>query len=179
MNKNTKKIWNIISWTLILIVLALAILIVGVRIAGLKPYSVLSGSMEPKYHVGSLVYVKNAKAENIKTGDPITFHLEGSNAVATHRVVEINKEKRQFVTKGDANNSTDANPVQFKNLIGKATFSIPLIGYLTNWISDYPGKIISICVGIVLVIFIILPDMLDKAKKSDEGKENIPVPEEQ
>lgn len=55
--------------------------------------------MEPYYHVGSIVFVdKHVTPEEIQVGDPITFHLE-NGAVATHRVIEIDEEAREFTTK--------------------------------------------------------------------------------
>lgn len=60
MNKAVKKIWNIATTILVVLVVALAVLLVGARIIGLQVYAVLSGSMEPTYHTGSLIYVTNA-----------------------------------------------------------------------------------------------------------------------
>ena len=57
--KAVKKIWDWISGILVAVVVLLAIALVGVRVVGLQPYVVLSGSMEPAYHVGSLIYVKS------------------------------------------------------------------------------------------------------------------------
>ena len=52
-----KKIWNVVSTVLVAAVVLLAVLLVGVRLFGLQVYTVLSGSMEPAYPVGSLIYV--------------------------------------------------------------------------------------------------------------------------
>ena len=37
----------------------LALLLVGVRLFGMQVFTVLSGSMEPTYQTGSLIYVKD------------------------------------------------------------------------------------------------------------------------
>lgn len=58
MNKTVKKIWNILTTVLVGLVVLLALLLVGARVVGLQVFSVLSGSMEPTYHTGSLIYVK-------------------------------------------------------------------------------------------------------------------------
>ena len=84
-----RKLWNFISTLLVIIVVILAILLVGVRLVGLTPYTVLSGSMEPTYHVGSLIYVKDVLPEKIEKGMPITFVVNEDLLVATHRVVDI------------------------------------------------------------------------------------------
>ena len=72
MNRSLKKIWNVISSILVAPVVILALL-VGARIVGLQVFTVLSGSMEPTYHTGSLIYVKKVDPYTIKEGQPITF----------------------------------------------------------------------------------------------------------
>ena len=72
MNRSLKKIWNVISSILVAPVVILALLM-GARIVGLQVFTVLSGSMEPTYHTGSLIYVKKVDPYTIKEGQPITF----------------------------------------------------------------------------------------------------------
>ena len=88
MNRSLKKIWNVISSILVAVVVLLALLLVGARIVGLQVFTVLSGSMEPTYHTGSLIYVKKVDPYTIEVGQPITFMLDEST-IATHRVVGI------------------------------------------------------------------------------------------
>lgn len=83
-----KKIWNVVSTVLVAAVVLLAVLLVGVRLFGLQVYTVLSGSMEPAYSVGSLIYVKKTAAEDIEAGDVITF-LVSEDTIATHRVTAV------------------------------------------------------------------------------------------
>ena len=100
-----KKIWNFITSILVTAIVVLAIALVGVRLIGLTPLTVLSGSMEPTYHVGSLVYVKDIAPEEITVGMPITFVVNEDLVVATHRVVDIEKHetKTAEVTDEDGN----------------------------------------------------------------------------
>lgn len=84
-----KKLWSALSTLLVVVIVLLAVALVGVRLVGLTPYTVLSGSMEPAYHVGSLIYVKKTAPENISVGTPITFVVNEDLLVATHRVVDI------------------------------------------------------------------------------------------
>lgn len=84
-----KKIWNFINTLLVTAVVLLAIALVGVRLVGLTPYAVLSGSMEPTYHVGALIYVKDVAPEEVEVGMPLTFIVNEDLLIATHRVVDI------------------------------------------------------------------------------------------
>ena len=171
MNEKIKRIWNAFTWALVLCVAALAVLLAGVRLIGLTPYSVLSGSMEPAYHVGALVYVKKVPPENIAVGDPISFVLNKELVVVTHRVVRVDTEQKCFFTKGDANDAADGAPVLFENLIGKPVFTIPYLGYFSNWIVNPPGMYIGISVGVILMLLVLLPDLLEKAEAADRKAE--------
>ena len=71
MRKTVKRIWNWCSSILVILVVALAVALVGVRLVGLKPFAVLSGSMEPTYHVGSLIYVKPVDYKTLQVGIPL------------------------------------------------------------------------------------------------------------
>ena len=84
-----KRIWNFFNTLLVAAVVLLAIALVGVRLVGLTPYAVLSGSMEPTYHVGALIYVKDIAPEEVEVGTPLTFIVNEELLIATHRVVDI------------------------------------------------------------------------------------------
>lgn len=62
--KSLKKIWNIVSTILVVLVVLLAIALAGVRLFGFRTYAVMSGSMEPDYPTGSLLYVKSVDPRN-------------------------------------------------------------------------------------------------------------------
>lgn len=149
----------------------MALMLGGVRIFGLTPFAVLSGSMEPTFHVGSLIYVEKIAPESIKVGDPITFVLNKDLVVATHRVVEIDPQAQEFHTKGDANDAVDGGPVNFKNLIGKPVFTIPYMGYAADFLASRKGMILGGTGIAVLLILVFIPDILKLADKADsKGK---------
>ena len=106
-----KKIWSLISTLLVTCMILLAIALVGVRVVGLTPYAVLSGSMEPAYHVGSLIYVKDIAPEDVEIGMPISFVVNEDLLVATHRVVDI----ESFTTKQELITDETGNPVLDEN----------------------------------------------------------------
>ena len=88
MKSKLKKILNALTTIIVVMVVILAIMLVGVRLFGLQVYSVLSGSMEPEYPVGSLIYVKKVDYKELKVGDPITFLLD-KDTVVTHRIIVV------------------------------------------------------------------------------------------
>lgn len=174
MKSNIRKIWDVFTSILVAGIVILAVLLAGVRVIGLEIYTVLSGSMEPTYHTGSLIYVQDVDPYEIEAGQVITFLLD-EDTVATHRVVEVLPDENdptvvRFRTKGDANDAEDGSPVHYKNVLGSPVFSIPQLGYLANYIQNPPGTYIAISVGAILLLLILLPELFsgdeeDKPKK--------------
>ena len=171
MNNTLKKIWNIVSTALVVLMVLCAVFLMGSRVMGYQCFTVISGSMEPKYSVGDLIYVKKVDANTIQVGDDITFILNEDLVVATHRVVRIDAENQRLYTKGLANEIEDSDPVHFNNVIGVPQFSIPKLGYVSNFVQNPPGMYITIGVGIILILAVFLPDMIGKKKNEDEDKE--------
>lgn len=163
-----KLIWHGLGISLVAISVVLMLLLVGVRIIGLTPYTVLSGSMEPQYHVGSVIYIKEVDPQTLSVGDPITFRLV-NGTVVTHRIEEIMTENGlYFRTKGDANNISDS-PIEASSIMGKPVFSIPLLGFVANFIQNPPGTYITIGVGSLAVILFTLEELLTMNKKEKQN----------
>lgn len=171
MNNTLQKIWNIVSMVLVILMVLCAVFLMGSRLLGYKCYTVISGSMEPQYMVGDLLYVKSVDVNSIQAGDNITFILNEDLVVATHQVVRVDAEKQHFYTKGIANEIEDNDPVHFNNVIGVPKFSVPKLGYVSDFVQNPPGMYITIGIGIVLIIIVFLPDFEVKKRKEDERLE--------
>lgn len=87
--KKLVKIWNIVTTLLVVLMILMAVLLVGVRVGGLQPLYVMSGSMEPAFHVGSLIFVQKTDPAKIEVGDPITYTINEEGDYSTHRVIDI------------------------------------------------------------------------------------------
>lgn len=122
---------------------------------------VLSGSMEPELYTGSLAITRPVASEDIKVGDVITFHDGSDNhIVITHRVTNIwQNSPMYFQTKGDACGSIDPFIVPEKNLIGKVSFDLPLVGYLIYFIKTPFGFFVSIVLPTIILLTIYLRDL--------------------
>ncbi len=172
MKKIICKGCNFLSSIILVVVVAIVVVLLCPRAFGYDILAVLSGSMEPTYHVGSVVYIdKNVDANQIEAGDAIAFYKE-QNVVATHRAIEVDKEKEQFITKGDANDSKDINPIPFSSLIGKAVFTIPLIGYVSIYIKTKIGIITACIVLSVVILLYAVPELL-KPEAEEKKKRKV------
>ena len=175
MSLKMKRIWNWISSVLVGIVVLLAVALVGVRLVGLQPFVVLSGSMRPVYDVGSLIYVKAVDYHDLKVGDDITYLLS-ENTVVTHRIIEVLVDEEdpntvRYFTQGIANNVPDGTSVHYKNIIGKPVFSIPYLGYVSNYITNPPGMYIGFTVLALIILMLFAPDLLKAADAADKKAE--------
>ena len=163
-----KKIWNALSTALVVFAVLLALLLAGARILGLQVYTVLTGSMEPHYHVGSIIYVKDVDPATLRVGDAISFMIS-ENTVATHRIIEVLPDEDdadviRFRTKGDNNDIADTNPVHCNNVLGKVVGTIPLLGYVSNFVQNPPGTYIALGAAMILVVAVFLPDIFKSAR---------------
>ncbi len=132
-----KKIFKkIITFSLFALVLG-ALIFGGFRVLGYTPYSVESESMLPDYTVGSLVYVKETRFDDLRSGDVITFVNDDTGTIVTHRIIAIDTEDRSVKTQGDNNEYPDIKPVFEENIIGKVDFSIPKIGKISKNITEF------------------------------------------
>lgn len=124
------------------------------RFFGYHIYSVVSGSMEPAIPTGSLVYIREAEPEGIAEGEVIAFYGAADSAsIITHRVVENRVVMGEFITKGDANQTPDMNPVPYARLIGRVERSIPEAGAIAAVFTSTRGKVMAGCavLGAVLL----------------------------
>ena len=178
MSKTIKQIWNAVTTVLVTVVVILALALAGARFVGMQVFTVLSGSMEPVYHVGSLIYVKEVDPYELEAGDVITYMLS-EDTVSTHRIVGVVPDEEdpaviRFRTKGDANDAEDGTLVHYKNVIGSPVFTIPKLGYVANYIQNPPGTYIAISGGAILLLLVFLPDLFeeDDSKKKQKKGEN-------
>lgn len=166
------------------LVVILVVLFAGVRLVGLQVFTVLSGSMEPTYQTGSIIYVKKVDPFTLTAGDVITFMVD-AETIATHRVAGIVPDEDdpsviRFRTKGDANEMEDAKLVHCANVLGKPVFTIPYLGYLISYIQEPPGSYTAISVAAFLLMLMFLPDLLtndEETEQKEKAKKEKPIRE--
>ena len=113
--------------------------------------SVLSGSMEPAIHTGSIVVIK--PVENYKIGDIITFG-KTEKTPTTHRIydIKVNAGNPIYTTKGDANNAPDSREIPNSEVIGKILFSVPYAGFAIATAKKPWGFIFIIIIPTLIII---------------------------
>lgn len=125
-------------------------------IAGQQLYIVLSGSMNPTFNTGSVVFVKPVAPESLRPGDIITFKgFDDKNTLITHRIVSVEQQDPlSFITRGDANDASDPAPVPAGDIVGSVTYAIPYVGYLVEFSRQKEGLLSLIIIpGILIIVF--------------------------
>lgn len=147
-----------------IITIVVAIGIIGILIPiviGIKPYVVLSGSMEPEIKTGSITYIMKTVNSVYEIGDIVMFKYEKSTDPITHRIVNKDKEASTYTTKGDGNTTNDATQIKQNQIIGKVAFTIPYIGYIIHWFQSKLGKLIILYLILINSFFCVF----DKKKE--------------
>ena len=160
-----RKIFNIVYEIVSTAVITIGIILAVLYLCGIRLYHVKSGSMGELLPVGSVCFVSTySKYEDVKQGDVISFRVS-DDMLVTHRAEKITDNG--IITKGDANNTEDPDPVTRENYIGKTVFDIPYIGRIFGFFRTIAGKIL------IAVMFLVLLIMGRIYKENDVGSDKI------
>lgn len=156
-----KKIVHLLSSICYVLIIIYALVCIP-YLFGYKPLVVLTGSMEPTFKVGSIIYYKHVNQNELKEGDIITFSME--NYVVSHRINKI--EDGLYETKGDANNTADAKRITYNDILGKdLNINIPYLGFYVKFFKD--NMYILVIFALILLSDFILSNMSKKEKKNE------------
>ena len=136
-------------------------------VLGVAPMVVLSGSMsgtaEDHIEVGDLIFTKQADIDELKVGDVVAF-MDGS-IVVTHRIVSISADRTEFVTKGDANNTADADTVPPADVLGRVVLTLHGAGAAVRFLRTPLG---ALCLVLMIPVLVLVPDVLQKKRDTGE-----------
>lgn len=120
---------SVVGWLAVTIIVVVIIWF-SVGLLGFSPTIVGSGSMSPEMKVGDIAIAREISPDTIREGDIIKYEREG--VVTMHRVIEIQQEggSKQFITRGDANDSPDPEPVRPEEIRGRVVFVVPKLGWV-------------------------------------------------
>lgn len=109
---------------------------------------VLSGSMEPTYYRGDILFLElHEEIRPIAPGDAVVYKLGDRDIPIIHRIVSTHYKDGELnmLTKGDNNKVNDRAlypPGQVwvvrKDLMGRVMYYLPYVGIVTIWINEYP-----------------------------------------
>ena len=131
---------------------------------GFRSFTVVTGSMEPNIHVGSVVITKTLN--DYEFGEIITFKRK--NLTVTHRLTGI--KNGNYVTKGDKNKKPDAEFVKKTDVIGQVLIVIPYFGRIATFLKSVPGFILFVILPATIFIILELFNIKKELEKQIEAK---------
>ena len=172
-NKVISTISNIMFFVLIITILVSAFLFANSdskekSILGYRYYNLLTPSMTPTIPVGSAVFVKMLEPSELKEGDIITYATSrDGKVVVTHRIEEVINDENglRFITKGDANDVTDLNPILASQVIGKVNLFIPHLGNVLVYMQERIWLVVAAIIALML-IFELISYLVSSKRKS-------------
>lgn len=139
------------------------------------PMVVLGGSMEPTYHIGSILFIERVDTAAIGRGDVITFETPARPgqppSLTTHRVMSIDaeSERRAFRTRGDANNVEDTWLVPADTVVGRGSLSIPYLGYISSFVRSKLGFFALVIIPAALIVVLELGSITTALRQRKSG----------
>lgn len=158
MKRNIKKTIKLITGSALNVLLALLMVFAAgvflLRLAGIRPYIVMSGSMEPAILTGSLCFVNtNAEFADVREGDVIAFR-SAMGTVVTHRAVAVTEHGVE--TRGDSNRVSDGITTTEENYVGETMASLPYAGYVLWVASTKAGKCVTALGALGMFLAVVL-----------------------
>jgi signal peptidase len=146
---------------------------VAPQIGGYRSFTVRSGSMTPAIETGDVVVTKSISPLAARVGDVVTFvDPEGTGKLFSHRVQSVRAVGGEvaFVTRGDANTSTEHWRVPASGSIGRVAYRIPKIGYALSWVDSGPARLALIAIPALLLLWAALVRIWRPAPKPRPAK---------
>ena len=129
---------------------------VAPQLAGYRSFTVRSGSMTPAIETGDVVVTRPISPLAARVGDIVTFvDPEGTGRLFSHRVQSVRAvgDEVAFVTRGDANTSTEHWRVPASGSIGRVAYRIPKVGFALSWIDSGPARLALIAIPALLLLW--------------------------
>jgi signal peptidase len=126
-----------VGW-IITSIICVVIIWFSVGLFPFHPSLVASGSMSPLMDAGDVVIIAKVSGDTIKMGDVIQFR-KTEDITVMHRVIEIQEREgaKFFITKGDANDEPDDDPVIPQNVVGKLVLTIRKVGWVSILVKSF------------------------------------------
>lgn len=108
---------------------------------------VLSGSMEPAFQRGDILFLTN-QDDPIRAGEIVVFKIKDRDIPIVHRVMKVHEKADgsiEVLTKGDNNRVDDRGLyapgqlwLQREDILGRAKGTLRYLGMVTIILNDYP-----------------------------------------
>lgn len=139
---------------------------------GIKPFIVVTGSMEGTVDGGDFIITKTVDPSTLEVDDIISYSI--GESVITHRIIEKTEVDGEpaFITKGDANNTEDEDPVTFDQVESIYLFRIANLGNLAMFMQTPIGMFVFIGVPLCgFILYDIIRRRIQTKKETEKDNE--------
>jgi len=153
--KAVRRLRMLVLWVGLGLLFGTLFAAVAPQLAGYRSFTVRSGSMTPAIETGDVVVTRPISPLSARVGDVVTFvDPEGTGKLFSHRVQSVRAVGDQvaFVTRGDANTSTEHWRVPASGSIGRVAYRIPKVGYALSWVDSAPARLALIAIPALLLL---------------------------
>ena len=179
------KYIRIIFSSIVTLFIIIGLCAIALYLFGIKPYIVVSGSMEPTIKTGGVVFIntnydvndvivsKEIPLEKINRGDDLVYLGEKDDykgKIITHRVVDIKgtSGNYRFTTKGIANPDNDPE-VEGKQVYGIVVKKLVILSFFSHILNNSYGLYFLIILPIAFLIFLEILDKIKEVENECEG----------
>ncbi|MDC0558994.1 signal peptidase I [Candidatus Izimaplasma bacterium] len=179
-----KNIIENIKLTISMIIIGALLLYIGttvfmpeltIKIFQIKPYIVVTESMEPNFNVNDMVVATRFNIEEAEVGDIITFKADidynGTDEIVTHYIYSIDTSGEEAIIRTNRHFeegetvTPDTWLIPASDVIGAVSFHVPYAGLVVGFIKSPFG------IGIILLNIVIFSGIKYINKKSDRQEE--------
>jgi signal peptidase len=120
---------------------------------GMRSFTVRSGSMSPAIETGDMVVARRIDPGSARPGDIVTFNNPQGGDLTTHRVRSVRRagDKYRFITRGDANNTSEDWSVVADGEIGQIAYRVPKLGFILSPTNSGRGRLLLIGIPALLL----------------------------
>ena len=156
MSAAVRRLRMLVLWIGLGLLFGTLLAAVAPQLGGYRSFTVRSGSMTPAIETGDVVVTKPVSPLAARVGDVVTFvDPEGTGKLFSHRVQSVRAlgDEVAFVTRGDANTSTERWRVPADGSVGRVAYRIPKIGYALSWVDSPPARLALIAIPALLLLW--------------------------
>ena len=136
---------------------------------GWTPRAIMSGSMEPRIHVGDVVVGRPVDPARLVKDQVVTVTDPDHPArTRTHRLLRRDAQGR-LVLKGDANPQADSTPVEPGAVLGLGVIRVPYVARPAYWWAERAFVPLGTTLGLLLLVGLTAAAPLRLAPRVDRG----------
>ena len=145
-----------------------------ISLGGYRLFMVVSESMKEEYEVGSILFSKEVKEDELKVGDDVVYLGKSSNLkglTITHRIIDIEEKdgKKIFTTKGTSNTTEDPK-ITYDQIYGKIIYKTVILTFFGKVLLNNVSYFI-VFGGVALIVSFEIVSMIYESKEDKDEKE--------